>query len=71
MIDNLHVSYEKFHKLHEKAKELNMKELSFEFVVGSCFPNVFDNIKKELHIQYTNGYVAGLEEGKKINEEEK
>ena len=45
-------------------------EVPFEYVIGSCFPNIFDNIKKELHIQYTNGYVAGLEEGRKIDEEE-
>ena len=45
-------------------------EVPFEYVIGSCFPNVFENIKKELHIQYTNGYVAGLEEGRKIDEEE-
>ena len=43
-------------------------EIPFEYVIGSCFPNVFENIKKELHIQYTNGYIAGLEEGRKTNE---
>lgn len=45
-------------------------EIPFEYVIGSCFPDIFKNIKKELHIQYTNGYVAGLEEGRKTDEKE-
>ncbi len=63
MIDDLHVSYEKFHKLHKKIKELNMKEISFEFLVGSCFPNAFENIKEEMRRQYTLGYTQGLKDG--------
>lgn len=64
MIDDLHVSYERFHKLHKKAKELNMKELSFEFIVGSCFPKALENIKEEMRRQYTLGYTEGLKDGK-------
>ena len=64
MIDDLHVSYEKFHKLHTKVKELNMKEISFEFLVGSCFPKAYDNIKEEMRRQYTLGYIEGQKERK-------
>ena len=46
MIDDLHVSYEKFQKIYKKAKELNMKELSFEFLIGSCFPQALESIKQ-------------------------
>ena len=59
MIDDLHVSYEKFRKIYKKAKELNMKELSFEFLVGSCFPQALENIKQEMRRQYTLGYAQG------------
>lgn len=59
MIDDLHVSYEKFRKIYKKAKELNMKELSFEFLVGSCFPQALENIKQEMRHQYTLGYAQG------------
>ena len=59
MIDDLHVSYEKFQKIYKKAKELNMKEISFEFLVGSCFPKALENIKEEMRRQYTLGYADG------------
>ena len=64
MIDDLHVSYEKFYKLHKKVKALNMKEISFEFLVGSCFPKAYDNIKEEMRRQYTLGYIEGQKERK-------
>jgi len=59
MIDDLYVSYEKFRKIYKKTKELGMKEISFEFLVGSCFPKALENIKEEMRRQYTLGYIAG------------
>lgn len=67
MIDDLHVSYEKFRKLYKKTKELGMKEISFEFLVGSCFPKALENIKEEMRRQYTLGYAEGRKD--KENEE--
>ena len=64
MIDDLHVSYEKFRKIYKKVKELHMKEVSFEFLVGSCFPKALENVKEEMRHQYTLGYVEGQKEGK-------
>ena len=63
MIDDLHVSYEKFRKIYKKTKELGMKEISFEFLIGSCFPKALENIKEEMRRQYTKGYVEGLKDG--------
>ena len=59
MIDDLHVSYEKFQKMYKKIKELHMKEIPFEFLIGSCFPNALENIKQEMRRQYTLGYSQG------------
>ena len=53
-------------KALEKINPTDDTDVSFEFIVGSCFPSIFDNIKKEMHAQYTAGYVAGLREGKQI-----
>ena len=64
MIDDLHVSYEKFNKIVKAIRKNNMKEVSFEFLVGSCFPKALDNIKEEMRRQYTLGYVEGQKEGK-------
>jgi len=59
MIDDLHVSYEKLKKICKKIKELGIKEISFEFLVGSCFPKALENIKEEMRRQYTLGYIEG------------
>ena len=55
-------------KAIDKINPTDDTEISFEYLVGSCFPNVLKNIKQALHTQYTNGYVEGLREGKSKNE---
>lgn len=64
MIDDLKIDIEKFNKIVKAIRKNNMKEVSFEFLVGSCFPKAFDNIKEEMRRQYTMGYVEGQKEGK-------
>ena len=64
MIDDLKIDIEKFNKVVKAIRKNNMKEVSFEFLVGSCFPQALDNIKEEMRRQYTLGYVEGQKEGK-------
>ncbi len=64
MIDDLKVEAKKLHKINKIIKDNNMKEVSFEFLVGSCFPNALQNIKEEMRRQYTMGYTEGLKERK-------
>ena len=64
MIDDLKVEAKKLHKINKIVKDNNMKEVSFEFLVGSCFPKALENIKEEMRRQYTLGYSEGLKEGK-------
>lgn len=70
MIDDLVIEYKKFKKVYQAIKDHNIKEISFEFLVGSCFPNALQNIKEEMRRQYTLGYTEGLKEGKQNNEKE-
>lgn len=61
------VKYETLKKMVKALEKINPTDdtdVSFEYIVGSCFPNVLENIKKEMYRQYTNGYIAGLREGK-------
>lgn len=44
--------------------------VSFEFIVGSLFPNVLQNIQNEIKSQYTKGYLEGLKEEKKSQNKE-
>ena len=64
MIDDLKIDIEKFNKVVKAIKKSNMKEVSFEFLVGSCFPKALENVKAEMRRQYTLGYVEGQKEGK-------
>ena len=64
MIDDLKIDIEKFNKVVKAIRKSNMKEVSFEFLVGSCFPKALENIKAEMRRQYTLGYIAGQKEGK-------
>ena len=64
MIDDLKIDIEKFNKVVKAIRKAEMKEVSFEFLVGSCFPKALDNIKEEMRRQYTLGYVEGQKEGK-------
>jgi hypothetical protein len=64
MIDDLKINIEKFNKVVKAIRKSNMKEVSFEFLVGSCFPKALENIKEEMRRQYTLGYVEGQKEGK-------
>ena len=65
MIDDLKVDAKKLHKIDKIIKDTNMKEVSFEFLIGSCFPKALQNIKEEMRRQYTLGYTAGLKENEK------
>lgn len=38
-------------------------DITFEYLVGSFFPTILENIDNELNKQYTKGYMQGLQEG--------
>ena len=62
MIDDLKVDAKKLHKLDKIIKTKHIKEVSFEFVVGSLFPTALKNIKEEMRRQYTLGFAEGRKE---------
>lgn len=39
-------------------------EVTFEYLVGSFFPKIIDNINKRMNDTYTQGYIQGFNEGK-------
>lgn len=62
-VNNISIKYSQFKKIISALKEANPTddtEISFEFLVGSCFPDIMNNIKKELAYQYTKGYTDAL-----------
>lgn len=72
-MDNITVKYGKLKKIIEALETMELtddSDVSFEYVVGSCFPEIYQNIKKEIHIQYTKGYMDGIKEEQERKEEE-
>lgn len=43
-------------------------EISAEFLIPSCFPQLYKNFQNNIKDQYTKGYMQGLKEGKGENE---
>lgn len=39
-------------------------EVTFEYLVGSFFPRIIDNINSRMNDTYTQGYLQGLNDGK-------
>ena len=39
-------------------------EVTFEYLVGSFFPKIIDNINKKMNDTYMQGYLQGFNEGK-------
>lgn len=64
------ITYKKLKKVIEPLEKMNFKDedmVSFEYIIGSCFPNIYDNIQKRIREVYTQGYI----DGQKEKEEEK
>ena len=61
----MELSIDELKKIYDIAKDKGCEEVSFEYVIGSLFPKVRDNIMTEIHQQYTQGYLDGLNDKKK------
>lgn len=62
-MDHITVSYKKLKKICEILEKQNLKDedqVAFEFIVGSLFPDVLQNIKEEMRRQHAAGYAEGL-----------
>lgn len=70
MMDKITVEYGFLMKVIKNLERLNPTdetEISFEYLVGSCFPDIMDNIKKTIAAQYTQGYIDGLTDREERN----
>lgn len=52
----------------DTPERLNDVEVSFEFIIGSFFPNVYTNLLDTLKEEHTLGYIEGIKE--RMNSEE-
>ena len=58
-MEHITVEFKTLEKICKTLKKNDIKEVSFEFLVGSCFPHIMDNIKEEMRRQNTLGYIEG------------
>ncbi len=59
-MDKITVDIKKLDAIMKVLHDTNTKEVSFEFLVGSCFPKILTNIKEEMKRQHAMGYAEGL-----------
>ena len=66
-IDNVQLGHLKrmINMLDKHFKGDDTTEISFEFLISSCFPTCYKNIEDKLKEQYTLGFIAGKTEGDK------
>ena len=59
-------------KLHRDLSDKSSEEihLSFEFLVGSCFPDIITNIKESLSDAQRMGYIQGFQDGQNLKNSE-
>lgn len=53
----------------DNPERLNDVDISFEYLVGSFFPNIVKNIQSAMSQQYINGYIQGQKD-KNVNDVE-
>jgi hypothetical protein len=47
----------------EHPERIDDIDITFEYLVGSFFPKILENMNIEFNKQYTKGYMQGLQEG--------
>ena len=55
--DKITVPIERVDKMYQILKDNGVEEASFEYIVGSCFPQAMKNIKDRIALAYTQGYL--------------
>lgn len=64
------ITYKKLKKIVGSLDKINFRDddmVSFEYIVGSCFPNVYENIQIKIKQAYTQGYADGLKNRDGVN----
>ena len=59
IMDNITTTFKSLEKIYQIAKEKDMDEIRFEFIIGSLFPDIYQNIKKEMMRQHALGFAEG------------
>lgn len=61
-MDELTVSLSQIKKIVEKSEAVGAEDVSFSFVIGSLFPEAWNNIKQKLLEERIAGYNEAMEQ---------
>lgn len=59
-MEHMTVSRKTFDKVCDIVKKNNLEEITFELIVGSCFPDAYENMQNRLKEEHTKGYIEAL-----------
>lgn len=63
-----YVTLKKLRKIIEKFDGCDeMTPVNFEFIMASCFPDIYQNMLKKINETYAEGFFAGKEDASKRN----
>ena len=69
-LSKVKAAIKQFEERYQDCPEgLENLEVTFEYLVGSFFPKIVENIQKEMNRQYTLGYLQRVNEEKENTEE--
>jgi len=67
-MDSITVEFSKVRKMVniiERGGSKGNDQISFEFIIGSLFPDVYNNINQKIKQSYTQGYIDGINSDEK------
>ena len=58
-MDNITTTFEDLEHVYQFAKGRDLDEIRFEFIMSALFPDIYQNIKKEMMRQHALGFAEG------------
>lgn len=58
-MDNITTTFKDLENVYQFAKQRDLDEIRFEFIMSALFPDIYQNIKEEMMRQHALGFAEG------------
>ena len=59
LMNNITTTFEDLENVYQFAKQRDLDEIRFEFIMSALFPDIYQNIKEEMMRQHALGFAEG------------